>query len=65
MNDNRQDMIDWLVCHGVTADQTKLKGKLLRLIYYNKAITPLYHIDELVKSYGHEAFHPIEIIWSF
>jgi transposase len=74
-NANRkQDMIDWLVRHGVVADHTMSKGRLLGLIHCNKPITPLYHIDEVAKSYGHEVirlppyhchFNPIEIIWSY
>lgn len=69
----KQDMIDWLVRHGVVADQTMTKGKLLELVNCNKPVAPLYHIDEMAKKYGHEVirlppyhchFNPIEVIWS-
>lgn len=47
----KQDMIDWFVRHGVVADQTMTKGKLLELVNCNKPVAPLYHIDEMAKKY--------------
>lgn len=69
----KEEMLNWLVRHGVQADPTLPKGALLGIVKDIKPRTPTYYVDELAKQHGHQVirlppyhchYSAIELIWS-
>lgn len=73
MSSKKSAMIEWLERHGVQAGPELKKGELLDMVLAHKPRFPIYKIDELAKSHGHEIirlppyhchFNCIEMIWA-
>lgn len=69
----KEEMLNWLVRHGVQADPILPKGALLGIVKDIKPRTPTYYVDELAKQHGHQVirlppyhchYSAIELIWS-
>lgn len=71
-NNNKTDIIQWLVANNVVHDRSETKYELLQLVAQNK-YKEKYEIDEIARSRGHEVLrlppyhcnlNPIELIWA-
>lgn len=72
-NSKKQIMIDWLTQKGIAHNSTMTKPELYKLIKLNKPTEKRYHIDEIIRQYGHTTLrlppyhpelNPIEKIWA-
>lgn len=71
-NTKKQDIRDWLTANNITWTEELKKAELYCLAQKHKP-DPIYYIDELFKSHGHEVLrlppyhchlNPIEMVWS-
>lgn len=66
-------ILDWLEHHGLQTTPEMKKGQLLERVNSANPRFPVYEIEELAKSHGHEIIHlplfhchfnSVELIWS-
>ena len=73
MASKKEEMVEWLKRRNIPLTEDMKKAELMEFVLFDKLKFPVYIVDELAESYGHEVirlppyhchFNAIELIWA-